>query len=282
MKQIIFVADFFLEHLTGGAEINDNTLINMLSEEGLIFDKKQSHTLTEDYIINNSDKLFVISNMVNIHPQLLPVLALCDYVIYEHDYKFVSNRNPASFVDFVVPKEQLINENFYKNAVSVICLSKMHRNIFEKNLNLENLTNINCSLFDDEKISLLLELGKNKKTKEFAVINTKNPTKRTKDIIEWCNFKNISYDLISHPDNNEFLKILSEYKNLIFMTKHPEPTPRIAVECKLMGINFVASKKMISVAHEYWWNWEPEEIARELKKIRVEAINLFKEILDET
>ena len=45
------------------------------------------------------------------------------------------------------------------------------------------------------------------------------------------------------------------------MTGHPEPTPRIAVEAKLMGVKLMAPKKLIGVAHEYWWDWEPEKVA---------------------
>lgn len=276
MKQIIFVADFFVEDHLGGAEINDNTLIGMLDLEGLLFEKKHSHLITETYLLENQDKLFIISNMTRLNAQLMPVLALCNYVVYEHDYKFVANRNPATYIGFAVPKNEIINEHFYKSALSVICLSKMHRDIFEKNLDLNNLTNIHCSLFDDAKLDLLLSLGENNKSKDYAIINTSNPTKRTQDVVKWCNSKNIEFDLISHPDNNEFLKILSQYKNLVFMTRHPEPTPRIAVETKLMGVNLIASKKMISVAHEYWWDWEPTKVANELKNIRNGALDMFR------
>jgi hypothetical protein len=204
-----------------------------------------------------------------------------DYVIYEHDYKFLKSRNPAFYPDFQVPKEEIINYNFYANAKSVVCLAKMHRDIFEKNLEIDNITNIHCSLFDDKKINLLMSLGNNQKTKDYAIIKTNNPTKRLNDAIDWCNRKGIEFDLISHNDNTEFLKILSQYKNLVFMTRHPEPTPRIAVESKLLDVNLIASKKMISVAHEYWWKWDRQEIAKELVKIRNGALKMFKEMAHE-
>ena len=277
MRKFIFTADFFIEDHLGGAEINDNTLIQMLEKEGLLYDKIHCRQIDQQYLLDNRDKIFIVSNMTSLDIGLMPVLALCDYIIYEHDYKFVSNRNPANYVDFVVPRHEIINENFYKNALAVVCLSKMHRDIFEKNLDLDNLTNIHCSLFDDNKIDLLMSLSENEKTKEYAVIDTSNPTKRTQDVIRWCESKSINFDLISHPENNEFLKILSNYKNLVFMTRHPEPTPRIAVEAKLLGVNLVASKKMISVAHEYWWDWSPADVAKELKKIRIGTLGMFKE-----
>ena len=48
----------------------------------------------------------------------------------------------------------IVNSAFYENAKAVVCLSKMHREIFERNLELDNLRNINCSLFSDKKIEI--------------------------------------------------------------------------------------------------------------------------------
>ena len=62
------------------------------------------------------------------------------------------------------------------------------------------------------------------------------------------------------------------------MTAHPEPTPRIAVEAKLMGVNLIANKKLIGVANEYWWNWTPDKIAEELVVIRNKALEIFKDL----
>ena len=281
MKKVIFISDFFIEQHLGGAEINDNTLINLLIENGIQVQKVNSSEVTRDFLDSNSHCLFVISNFASLDARLTPYFALYDYCFYEHDYKFLNNRNPIIYPDFRVPKDKIINYNFYKNAKAIICLSKMHREIFEKNLPFDNSRNINCSLFDDEKINLLLSLNNVQKEREYAIIKTDNPTKRMKDCINWCEKKNLKYDLIFHPNNDEFLKLLSKYKNLIFMTKHPEPTPRIAVEAKLMGVNFIANKKLISVANEYWWEWSPKKIAEELKKIRQEAVNIFKELCSE-
>ena len=153
MRQIIFIGDFFIEDFLGGAEINDDTLIQELIKEDMLYEKIHSHKVTEEYLNKHSDKLFVLTNCVRLKPDLTPVLALMDYVIYEHDYKFVKNRNPALYPNFKVPKSEIINYNFYANAKSVVCLSKMHRDIFEKNIDIDNITNINCSLFDDKKLN---------------------------------------------------------------------------------------------------------------------------------
>tara|TARA_Y100000593_G_C4303522_1_gene334568 strand:+ start:1319 stop:2164 length:846 start_codon:yes stop_codon:yes gene_type:complete len=280
VRKTIFVADFFMDQITGGAEINDNTLIEWLKKSGSLQERKNSRDVTKDYILKNLDKVFIISNFAGLSSDIMPYFALGDYIIYEHDYKFLRTRNPINYVNYKAPADHIINYNFYKNSKAVVCLSKMHREIFELNMELENLVNINCSLFDDVKIDTLLSLSGTPKTKEYAIIKTSNPTKKMNQTIEWCKKRDLSFDLISHPENDKFLEIMSQYKNLVFMTGHPEPTPRIAVEAKLMGVNLIASKALIGVAHEYWWPWSPPKIATELSVIRNKAYDMFKELID--
>jgi len=279
MRQVIFVADYFADQHLGGAEINDNTLVQWLKDSDLFFDRKNCSELTKEYILSNKDKVFIISNFASLNMQLSPYLALTDYIIYEHDYKFLASRNPILYKDFVAPKNLIININFYQNAKAVVCLSKMHREIFDKNIKLDNIMHINCSLFDDKKIGLLNSLYSTDKSKKYAIMKTNNPTKKMPQTMAWCDKKGIKYDLISHNDNNEFLKIMSQYENLVFMTGHPEPTPRIAVEAKLMGVNLIANKKLIGVANEYWWDWEPPKITEELVNIREGAFKMFEGLL---
>ena len=35
-----------------------------------------------------------------------------EYLIYEHDHKYLSSRNPADFDNFQAPKEEIINYDF--------------------------------------------------------------------------------------------------------------------------------------------------------------------------
>ena len=112
MKKIIFIADYFVEQHLGGAEINDNTLIELLKKEDLFHSKINSNLVTKKLIKDNLDKLFVISNFAGLDMQLTPYFALGEYVFYEHDYKFLASRNPINYPDFTAPKEKIINHNF--------------------------------------------------------------------------------------------------------------------------------------------------------------------------
>ena len=62
--KLVFVSDFFKKNLIGGAELNDDVLINYLNNNNFQVQKINSSHLTEEDVIKNN--LFIISNFVNI------------------------------------------------------------------------------------------------------------------------------------------------------------------------------------------------------------------------
>ena len=123
--------------------------------------------------------------------------------------------------------------------------------------------------------------SKREKTKKYAVIKSINPIKKTQKAIDFCRKNGYEYDLISHENNTKFLEILSEYENLVFMTGHPEPTPRLAIECKLLGVNMIAPRKLMGIASEDWFNTTGDEFVCGLRNAREEAGKMFLRLLGE-
>lgn len=285
MKNIIIVADFFKENISGGAELHDDVVIEFFKKTGRFYDKKRCQELTEEYIVNNKDKKWFICNFASMNQENKALLSkYCSYFIYEHDYKFDINRNPSLYENFVVPKQNIVNINFYKSAKKVICLSKMHRQIFEKNLALKNYENFNCSMWSDEQLSIikncLLESEKNKNGK-YAVIDSNNPTKKTEKSIQYCVSKNIDFDLIKSSSYETFMKILSKYSGLVAFTGHPEPTPRIAIEAKMLNLKFVCQKIMNCVVHEDYYYLTGENMITKVRSMRDENLQKLLRWFDE-
>ena len=136
---IVFIADFFAEQVLGGGELNNEELINILSSRGHEVFKVNSHVLTPQMVEENRDKKFIIANFVNIPANVMPSFYNKQYIIYEHDHKYLTTRNPGDFPDFVAPKEHVINLEFYQNASAVLCQSSFHSEIARKNTDLDNL-----------------------------------------------------------------------------------------------------------------------------------------------
>jgi hypothetical protein len=282
MKKIIFLADMFASDHTGGAELHDDVVISHFKDKGILCDVVKCLSLKEKYINNNRDKVWFISNFTSLKNQHKAMLAKnCSYIIYEHDYKFIKVRNPISFSEFIIPQNQFTNVNFYRNAKKIICLSKMHKEIFDKNLNLNNIVNINCSMWHDSDLKIFEELQSIKKKSKFAVIESTNPIKKTKQSVEFCIKNDIPFDLVSSRDYMTFIKKLSEYKGLIFMTGHPEPTPRVAIEAKMLNMKFISQKNLIGVAHEDYFHLTGKDMIDEVKKMRNEALLKIEDWINE-
>ena len=68
-REVVFVADFFVEHILGGGELNNEELILILKERGYSVSKKQSHTITLDYLREKEKAFFIISNFLTVRPE---------------------------------------------------------------------------------------------------------------------------------------------------------------------------------------------------------------------
>ena len=148
MNKIIFISDFYYPEFVGGAELNDYSLIKRLENfHGIEIIRLKSHLVTPEYLSSNKQVPFIVSNFSMLNKDSIECLQKeCNYVIYEHDHKYLKTRNPVPYKDFLAPKEDLVNLSFYKNAKSVICLTKLAEDVLKANTGLNNLTKIGSSV----------------------------------------------------------------------------------------------------------------------------------------
>tara|TARA_A100001391_G_scaffold33536_1_gene18139 strand:- start:545 stop:958 length:414 start_codon:yes stop_codon:yes gene_type:complete len=136
-------------------------------------------------------------------------------------------------------------------------------------------------MWHDEDLELFESLQNQQKIKKFAVIESNNKIKKTKESVEFCKKNNLDYDLISSQNYTEFINLLSKYSGLIFMTGHPEPTPRVAIEAKMLNMKFVSQKDLIGVAHEEYFSLSGQSLIDEVKNMRDEALEKIIGWIDE-
>ena len=176
---IIFIADFFVDQVLGGGELANEEIIKMLKNNNFDVVKKQSHEVSESFLKENSDNFFIVANFVNLKKELFPLFDSLNYVIYEHDHKYVTTRDVSAFENYLAPYEILINKDFYKKAKAVLCQSKVHANVVAKNLLINNVVNLGCSLWAKEILDHIEKLSENEKTKKFSVLKSSNKIKNT-------------------------------------------------------------------------------------------------------
>lgn len=280
MNNIVYISDFFHHEILGGGELNDQELIFQIN-------KKLNHEILKIKSANvtlkhlNKNNKFIISNFVNLSEDCKQFLSKnCNYIIYEHDHKYIRNRNPAIYNDYLAPKEEITNFQFYKNSKTIFCQSELHKNIIYKNLNLNNIFNLSGNLWSDDVLNYINSINNNHKNDKFAILCSPSSHKNTNETINYCNYKNYKFDLVSDPDYITFLKKLSYNKGLVFLPKTPETLSRLAVEARMLNMQTICNKN-VGATYEDWYSLKGRELVDFMFKKKQTIVEVVLEKLNE-
>jgi len=270
--KFIFVADFFVEHMLtkgviGGGELNNEECIRLLISQKHSVSKMLCHQITPSFINDNKDSNFIIANFVKLHPACMEALSQTNYVIYEHDHKYLQARNPALYENFKAPKEDIVNLEFYKNARAVLCQSQFHMGIVEKNTGLTNIINLGGNLWPISSLKLVEEISKKQKHKKCSILDSREPHKNTQEAIKWCLINDMKFDLIRNPIYAEFLSALGTNEKFVFLPKTPETLSRVAVEARMMNMSLITNN-MVGASMEPWFKLKGKELIEVVYKMR--------------
>ena len=277
MKKICFIADFYSDQINGGGETNDSNLIKHLNKIYSVTCLNSSNTQIDS--ISNYDS-FIIGNFINLSEQVKTYLINNKkYIIYEHDHKYVSTRDPSRFHSFSIPLKDLRNIDFYENSHATVVLSNICKEVMNSNLPNVNCLNIGCSLWSDKKFNLLEELSQVEKTGDLCLMKSSNPTKNYHRAVEYCTKKSISFDPISSNSSFEFLKLMSSYKKFLFMPKVLETFSRVCAEAKMMNLEVLTNRKLIGFFSEDSSYLKGIELINCMKEKNLAALKLFEDLV---
>ena len=111
--------------------------------------------LSKSWICIYLSDFYILSNFINLSEESKIFLSNKKFVIIEHDYKFLPERNPTKYINFLVPKKRRLNVKFYYDAIAVFAQSKFHGDILKKNLPFANIINLSGSFFSKQNIEIL-------------------------------------------------------------------------------------------------------------------------------
>ena len=262
----LFIADFFSDQVLGGGELNNEELILILKQDHSV-KKIQSHILNSSFVTENKKSFFIVSNFMNLSDECKSALMKTNYVIYEHDHKYLLSRNPANYENYLAPKDQIVNFDFYKNAKAVFCQSQFHCDIVKSNLGLNNIKNLSGNLWSERSLDFMHKVSKENKNSKCAVLRSSIEHKNTFEAELFCKAKKIPYNLISSEDYYDFLSILGTHSKFVFFPKTPETLSRIVVEARMMGLSIIVNKN-IGATRESWYSLKGPELIDEVRKMR--------------
>ena len=258
MSKFIYLSDLLLQDIVGGGELSDHELCHQIELLGHDVDKIRCKDFKLTNI--NTDSFYIISNFVSLDSHVLNILQNnCNYIIYEHDHKYIKSRNPALYINYEAPEYEKINLEFYKKAKMVFCQSSFHKNIISTNIDIDNLFNVSGNLWSDDSLEIMRVLSKKEKNDCYSILDSRIGHKNTRETVYYCEAKKLPYRLVASPDYQEFLSLLSDNDKFIFLPKTPETLSRVVVEARMMNIKTVTNKR-VGASHETWFNLKGEEL----------------------
>ena len=280
IKDIVFVSDFFVDEILGGAEKYNDSLIQDLRKDRDVFTLKTTQ-LTKEIINNNNNKIFIIANFFLLNEEIKFYLKHFDYIILEHDHKYISNNNPSVFVNFLAPESKIINREFYQHSLAVVCQSKIHSEILQKNLFIKNIINMKGSLWSPGDIDILKNnMNKEKKIK-FAILKTANKNKGMSAAIDFCKKNNRSFTFLESKPYCEFIEELSNVENLVFFPQWLESYNRLSIEAKILGCKIITNT-LVGASSEDYFKLKNEKMLNKVEENNVLILRRWREIIDQS
>jgi hypothetical protein len=278
LADILFIADFFADQISGGGEINNDVLIHKLQCQGYSIRRINSHQVNCFDLTH--PKNIIVSNFVNLSEANKKKLQDRNYIIYEHDHKYLTSRNPNLYPNYQVPEKHIINREFYAKATVVLCQSNFHAEIVRKNLELDNIISLGGNLWTREHFSLLEEISKQPKTDTCAIMNSPIPHKNTHEAVRYCETLGLDYILIPPSDESTFLRNLGSHSTLVFLPKTPETLSRIVVEARMMGMKTKTTNN-IGAIHEDWFSKKGSDLIEYMRHKQDEIVGTVLDNLNE-
>lgn len=277
MNKIIYISDFFYPEVLGGGELNDHELVFLLQERGFNVTTFKSNNVSVKNLEKNKKSFYIVSNFIMLSQQCKEYLQEnCNYVIYEHDHKYLKTRNPALYNEFKAPASEIVNGTFYSLAKKVFCQSSFHKRIIEKNLGLKNIINLSGNLWSLHTLKVLRLLNKSDKTDKTSILDSPIDHKNTTTAESYCKLKNIGYEKIKSNDYHDFLKCLSRNGKFLFIPKTPETLSRIVVEAKMMGIKVITNRN-VGASYEDWFHLSGSDLIDKMVEKRSSIIDIIVE-----
>ena len=281
MSKVVFIADFFVEQILGGGELNNEELISLLASTGYHVEKINSFQVNTHFLEKHGNCFYIVSNFVNLHYDCREwLIEKGSYLIYEHDHKYLRFRNPAKYRDFKAPFHDIRNYFFYKNAKAILCQSKFHKDIVYKNLELDNITSVGGNLWTMSTLNKLKQFSKKEKQPRCSIMDSPISHKNTDKSVNFCRKNNLEYELVKDENYVKFLDKLSNNQKLVFFPGTPETLSRVVCEARMMGMSVIANE-LIGACHEDWFNLKGEELVDYMINKREEIVKVVAGVIDQ-
>lgn len=262
--KVIFVEDFLLSDLVGGAELSMDALRKSSPVKHHVV---RSREVSANLIKSNVDKHWVFGNFAMLDPQLI-ILTMqlgLSYTIFEHDYKVcrwrsIERHEIEGGEKCNCPNTQWGNliQEFYSRAKQVWFCSNKH---MERYFNLlPMMKRDNCSVLSAvfgedffKKIKPLIQSLTNRKKNGWIALDSDSWIKGTQDCVDWLNKNKKEFKLIKNLPPDDVLELMANSEGFVCLPRGADVSNRMVTEAKLLGCQVVHNEN-VQHATEDWLN----------------------------
>ncbi len=245
--QVVFVADLFAEHYTGGAELTTEALIE---ECPLPYVKILSRDLNVELLKQGTNKFWIFGNFAQMNPELIPtIIGNLKYSILEYDYKYCRYRSPEkheSATGKTCDCQEQINGKlisaFYYGSRGLWWMSEAQKlwylNMFPFLSEKDNV--VLSSVFSKHTLGSIKLLRKHVESssterKGWIVLGSDSWVKGADLAKQWCEENNKRHEVVWNVKYEEMLAKLSQSEGFVYLPKGKDTCPRMIIEAKLLG-----------------------------------------------
>lgn len=273
---VLFVSDYTIKEMPfGGSEWVNQVIIDYLQ---IPFEYSKN--------IKGFDKntLYIISNVSMMEDYVLESLKSFKYIIIEHDYKICQSRHPWKYKNCIVPENERIHYDLYKNAIAVFVQTTDHMNVFLKNSVTANFVNLKSSIWREDDLVILESLLNinNERKNKYVIYNTNNWIKNTVGAVQYCKDYNLQYEFIENMSSRyDFLSKLSNYIGIVFFPVARETFCRLVVEARCLNMKVITTKNYGALLENWFDYYSGMELINFLRYNTNKNIEIIKSILKE-
>jgi|TARA_E500000305_G_scaffold94411_1_gene83358 hypothetical protein len=252
---IVFVADAFVEHFNGGAELTTESIISSCLLPNV---KVLSQQITVELLKQNKNHFFVFGNFQNLKFDcILYAIKNLNYSVLEYDYKYCSFRSPGKHAaadgicDCHQTKRGKLISLFLNSANKLWWMSKNQKNQYIEKFPFLG-GNVLSSVFSDETLDFIQSLDISKKQEKWVILDSKSWIKGVEDAVNYAKENDLEYELVWGISHKELLRKLARSRGLIFFPKAGDTCPRMVIEAKLLNCDLILNENVQHVG-ESWF-----------------------------
>ena len=270
---VIFVADMFLEDYGGGAERTTEALFEVSPYKTL---KIKSSDVSQELIQQGIDKIWVFFNYRAMDHNLIPlIVANCNYMIVEYDYKFcqyrsidLHKRETGNNCDCHDGNLGKIISAFLFGSEHIFWMSKKQSEIYHERFPFlkESNQTVLSSIFSVDDLEFIERLKNTREENDWnksrwAVIDGNSWIKGVKEsktaVIE--TFPESTVEVLGGLPYYDLLKALSKFHGLSFHPLGGDTCPRTVIEASLLGLELLINGNVQHMSEE-WFAGDIDEI----------------------